>query len=145
MKPILFFIALLFASGISAQNPDSAEYKYNRENIVRLGNGFVKGGIKLSFDDLRNEFNRSPIGLDLYQAARRHRTNARIFSAASLASVIAMFSFAVTANRTGDRTGMYISLGSQFFFILLSRQQRRNANLMTDRALIERNRQVLFH
>lgn len=138
-----FLLLVLSARNSHAQSPDSLKNRYITENITRLGSGFIKNGQRLSFPELRNEFAQSPVGQDLYLSARRNKTSATLFSIGSMASSIAILSFAASA-RGYNRTGMYISLGTQVIFALFSSQSRRRYIEYTDRALIERNRQVLF-
>ena len=148
IKSLASLLLLFFWFNSLAQNTDSFETKYNRENIVRLGSGgFMKGGAKLKFGDLRDEFNKSSLGLELYEDARRSRTNATIFRYGALASLIASVSVAssTSASSRNNFTTSIILLGADLLFTLLGNESKKRYLKQVDQALIERNRQMLFH
>ena len=89
IKPITFLLLLFLGFNSFAQNIDSLEARYNKENIVRMGSGsFMKGSVKLSFADLSEDFNKSDLGLELYLAARKSKTQTSIFMSISIASIV---------------------------------------------------------
>lgn len=138
---LMSFLFVMCAVSSHAQDIGSARNQYPGEIITRLNNNrFLKENRKLTFSDLRNEFSKSQVGFDLYQTARKHKTQYQIFRACSLISAIAGFSF-VSAN---NRTGAITSFGGQLLFILFYGRARKYSRVYTDRALLERNRQLLF-
>jgi hypothetical protein len=144
IRPITSLLLLFLGFNSFAQSVDSLEARYNKENIVRTGSGsFMKGGVKLSFADMSEEFNKSALGLELYLAARKSKTNATIFNSIAIASIVAA---PLSVNRnTQNYTASYILLGAGALFGILGGASLKRYMAQIDQALDQRNRQVLFH
>ncbi len=137
-----FFFVLFFAAAYSsfAQNRDSLLRLYNNETIRRFGSNFQKGSDRLSFSDLKFEFERSPMGLYQYTEAKKNRTVATVLRVFSLAASIASFSLVSGDNRTAT----YAFLGGQIALNLTGFYFQDRSNKALDRALWQRNKDLLF-
>jgi hypothetical protein len=136
-------LVLLFCSAGSAalaQSRDSLVKLYDNQTLSRSGSFFQKGGQRLLFRDLQNEFSFSTVGQYHYTEAKKHRTTATVFRLFSLAATVASFSF---LSRENNRATIYTTAGqiglniAGFYF-----QNRSNQHL--DRAIWLRNRDLLF-
>jgi hypothetical protein len=144
IRPITSLLLLFLGFDSFAQNIDSLQARYNKENIVRMGSGsFMKGGVKLSFSDMQDEFNKSTLGLELYQAARKSKTQTSIFRGIAFGSIIAA---PLSVNRnTNNYTASYILFATGFLFAILGEGSQKRYLSQIDEALDQRNRQMLFH
>ena len=148
LKLIKSLILLFFLFNSFGQNIDSFEARYNKDNIIRMGSGgYMKAGVKLKFADLRNEFNLSSLGMELYQNARKSKTKVSIYNYTSISSLLA--SLLIASNTTdaskNGLTASLILLGANLVFIKLGNEQKKHFLLQVDQALMERNKQALFH
>jgi hypothetical protein len=141
MRKLLVFIVVLIYYTSYAQDPPEVEKKYVNELIYRYGNGFMKGTERLKFTDLEYEFRNSPDGLDAYMKAKQFRTTSTVFNVLGFVSTMV----ALSAIKSGNRNTAWIGLGGQIVFSILGRTYFSRSTQQTDRALWQRNKDVLFH
>ncbi len=67
---ILLLLSMISATAFSQSN-DTLLKKYDQQLLYRYGSSFMKGGNKVSFTDLRAEFNSSSLSFDLYKKSKR--------------------------------------------------------------------------
>lgn len=137
------WLALLFCalSTLSyGQSRDSLYQLYNTEVITRYGNNFQKGRESLRFPDLQQEFSFSPIGQFHYSEAKKHRTTATVLRLFSAAATIASIAFISGENRTAT----YVTWGGQIALNLAGFHFQTKGNQHLDRALFQRNKDLLF-
>ena len=137
---IYLFFALL-VNRIHAQTIDSGKYKYTNHGIFRFGGTLLKGNEIVSFKDLSHEFSMSDIGLDLYYKSKRCRTTSTILR---YASMLSGFIYLGIAANNGKKNTAYLFLGSQMVFLFTSRNYAIMASQNLDRALWQRNKDLLF-
>jgi hypothetical protein len=124
-----------------AQSTDTLRLKYTNFTIYRFGGSFLKGNEKLAFRDLAMEFSNSDLGLISYEQAVKYRRVNKILSGLSVISNLAMLS--IIANR-GNRNIAFGLATLQFGFILTARKYQSLSNRSIDRALWQRNMDVLY-
>lgn len=140
MKLILVFIAFTFFLRSEAQYfTDTIFNKYENGLLFRMGNSFMKGQHKISFQEMGKEFSLSDIGLDLYKTAKRKLTFSKIFSFTSIASGLAA---AATISKNKD-LGLGFLIG-QMLSLSISIQNRISGNKFLDQAIQIRNKDFLF-
>jgi hypothetical protein len=140
MKPFLIFLAVFYTLSIKAQySTDSLYQKYSTHLIYRMGGSFMKGNQKLTFQELRNEFTMSDIGLEQYRIARKKLTTAKVFLYTSLAC-----SFAGAAAFKTNRNLGFGLLAAQMVSLSISSQNRIAGNKFLDQAIQIRNKDYLF-
>jgi hypothetical protein len=144
MRQTIFILTLtLLINKIDAQSFsfDSLKYKYNNLHISRYGSAFLKGNQRLGFKELSKEFSMSDLGLDLYAKAKKQKTTSTIFRYASMACSIAFFGVAAS---DGNRNLAYGFFGGQMVFLMGSMRYQALSTQSLDRALIQRNKDLLF-
>lgn len=140
-KNFLFgFLFFLSAFGANGQNRDSLLRLYNSQTITRFGNNFQKGGDRLYFRDLGNEFSFSPMGIVAYELAKKQRTTAMVLRVLSVAGSIATLTLLSRQNRTAT----YIAWGGQAALNLAGFYYQDRSNKLLDAALWQRNKDLLF-
>jgi hypothetical protein len=141
-RNILLFCIVFFCSTFCfSQTISELEKKYNNETIYRFGvNKYLKGSERLSFNALRNEFDASPLGLDLYNGAKKYKNISTVLRLVSLAASIATLSFAASR----DKNKMLIGFVVQFASMFAANRYSTSYIEQTDRALWQRNKDVLF-
>ena len=147
MKKILFILAFinLGNSLLNAQDLDDLKSKYNNQTIYRYGQYFMKGTERLSFNDLRNEFSMSELGLISYEQARKYKTTGFVFRLISLGAMVV--GFALVSDNTvnyDQRTAIYCSLGGQFLTAMISGKYYQSSMQSLDKAIWQRNKDLLF-
>lgn len=140
MKGKLIFIFIFINSQAFCQTTDSILKKYDQQFIYRYGSSFVKGGNKLSFGDLRNEFNSKSPSFDLYLRSKKNKTTSTIFRILSTIAVVGVVK-AARNNNTGLAYGIFTG---QLATLFVSQHYRRKSTVDLDRALQIRNRELLF-
>jgi len=138
---VLFVIIFALFEPICAQPTDTLRLKYINFTIYRFGGSFLKGNEKLTFRDLEKEFSNSELGLISYEQAVKYRRVNKILSGLSVISNLAMLS--IIANR-GNRNIAFGLATLQFGFILTARKYQSLSNRSLDRALWQRNMDVLY-
>jgi hypothetical protein len=139
-QAFLFFLFIIAAFSSYAQNRDSLLRLYNNETIRRFGGNFQKGSDRLSFSDLKYEFERSPMGFYQYTEAKKNRTVATVLRVFSVAASIASFSL-VSGN---NRPATYAFLGGQIALNLTGFYFQDRSNKALDQALWQRNKDLLL-
>ncbi len=139
----LFWFLILFLginAGTSAQKTDSLKYIYNNQTIYRYGGWFIKGSDRLTFRDLKAEFSISELGMHSFNKARKYKTISNVFRFISVLSSIAAAAY-ITSN---NRNTAYAFMGGQFVLLLGSFHYYTLSNQSLDRALWQRNKDLLF-
>lgn len=144
MKGLIFFVIALFSliNNCFSQVPDSIKYKYNNFTIYRQGGYFLKGNERLTFQELRSEFSKSELGKISYDKAKSYRNTSLFFRIGSI--VCGLASIAVIANNRNNRNTAYALLGGQFALIYGASKYIVLSNKSLDRALWQRNKDLLF-
>lgn len=140
---LLLLALILFCFSTSAQTShnDSLRFQYNNQTIFRSGGWFLKGTERLSFIQLRNEFSMSELGLAGYEQAKKYRNTSNVFRYISLAASVAAVGVAVTGN---NRNLAYGLLGGQMLTTIGAMRYSQLSTQSLDRALWQRNKDVLF-
>ena len=139
-KLIFFFLFILMTHLSWGQSRDSLLRLYNSQTISRFGTNFVKGGQRLYFRDLRDEFSFSPMGLVGYELSKKSRTTATVLRVLSVAGSIATLTLLSRENRTAT----YVAWGGQFALNLAGFYYQDRSNKLLDQALWQRNKDLLF-
>ena len=137
MKILLVLIFL--SSQALGQNSDSLLKKYDQQFLYRYGKSFAKGGNKLSFGDLRNEFSTESPSFGLYIKSKKNRTISTILQIVSLAAIVIVLN--VAQNNTKLAWGI---LGGQFIVAIGSQYYYNKGTEDLDRAIMIRNRELLI-
>jgi len=140
-KTVLLSVILLLTKLLYAQQTDSLKYKYINQTIYRFGNVYQKGTERLVFRDLQFEFSISDLGMDGYQKAKKLAATSTVLRIISFAASVAAVS--VAANN-GNRNTAFILLGGQVVFGLAAAKYYGMSRSTLDRALWQRNKDVLF-
>ena len=140
-KLIILCFLLVAASMMYAQQTDSLKYKYTNQTIYRYGGSLMKGTERLAFQELRNEFSMSDLGMAAYEKAKKYKTTSTIFRLASIAAGIA--TIAVIANN-GNRNTASLLLGGQFVLSMVGGRYGMLSTQSLDKALWQRNKDLLF-
>lgn len=139
MKAAMLILLLCYTTLLLAQNKDSLYKKYNTGFIYRYGSSIMKGGTRISFQELSKEFSMSDLGLDQYNIAKKKKNISRIFSFASLAAGIASISFI-----RSNRNLAFAFLGAQYVTFMGVRYYGHSSRQHLDRAILIRNKDYLF-
>jgi len=99
----------------------------------------MKGGNKISFQELSREFSMSDLGLDQYQISKRKNTVSRILSLVSMASGLTGISFI-----RSNRDLAFVLLGGQYLTMMAAGSYRHSSRQHLDRAILIRNKDYLF-
>jgi hypothetical protein len=137
---LLFFGAISLVS--TAQYTDSLRSVYNNHSIYRYGSYFMKGSERLTFQQLSQEFSMSDLGLASYTKARKYRTTSMVLRIISAVSGIA--AIAVISNNNSNQNLAYGFLGGQLVFGIGAGRYSMLSAQSTDRALWQRNKDLLF-
>ena len=140
MKNKLIFIFAFISSQAFSQPTDTLLKKYDQQFIYRYGSSFMKGGNKLSFRDLQNEFNSKSPSFDLYIKSKNNKTVSTILRFVSTFAIIGVIKVA-RDNNTGLAYGL---LAGQLATALVSQHYYFKSTIDLDRALQVRNRELLF-
>ena len=133
---------IIFHNNLFSQKTDSLHLVYYNQTIYKYGGSFLKGNEKLTFKDLSREFSMSDLGHISYEKARGYRTKSIIFRVASLACGIA--SLAIISNNNSNRNTALIFLGGQIVTGYAGGKLSQLSAQSLDRALWQRNKDVLF-
>lgn len=133
---------MIFHNKPFAQKTDSLHLVYNNQTIYRYGGSFLKGNEKLTFKDLSREFNMSDLGQISYDKAKSYRSKSIIFKVASIACGIA--SLVIISNNNSNRNTALIFLGGQIVTGYAGGKLSQLSAQSLDRALWQRNKDVLF-
>jgi hypothetical protein len=133
-------ILILISSQVFSQTTDTILKKYDQQFIYRYGSFFMKGGNKLSFSDLKNEFNNKSLSFDLYLRSKKNKTLSTFFRIISTIAIVGVVK-AAKDNNSGLAYGIF---AGQLGTLFVSQHYRRNSTIDLDRALQIRNRELLF-
>ena len=131
---LLFFINLKSFS----QSQDSLIQAYNNKTIYRFGNKYIKGDEKLTYKDLRLEFNTQATGA-MYIKSNSRLLISRIFNVASVGLVIAS-----VVTKTNIQGSIEFAAGTGILGLTGIYYQTQSSKYL-ERAIWERNREVLFN
>lgn len=135
----LLFVLIVFINLKSfSQSLDSLIKVYNNETIYRFGNSYIKGNEKLTFSDLRLEFN-SPSTREMYKKSKRRLLVKNIFTVATLGVIISTFII-----KPDFKASVKFAIGSGLLGIGSLHFQTESSKYL-DRAIWERNREILFN
>jgi len=140
MKSNLIFIFAFISSLAFGQTTDTVLKKYDQQFIYRYGSSFMKGGNKLSFRDLQNEFNSKSPSFDLYIKSKNNKKISTILRFVSIFAIVG-----VVKGASDNNTGLaYGFLAGQLVTALVSQHYHNKSTVDLDRALQIRNRELLF-
>lgn len=134
---ILLLLSLLSHSQLFSQSRDSLLKVYNMETIYRYGNKFLKGSQKLSYSDLRLEFD-SPSTMKMYAKSRKRLFISRIFNVASLGGMVAS-----VVTKTDINGSIKFALGTGILGLGALYYQSQSSKYL-EAALWERNRDKIL-
>ncbi len=137
---ILIAFTFLYISYHSFSQTDSLLKKYDQQLLYRYGSHFMKGGNKVSFSALREEFASPSISFDLYTKAKKDKTVSTVLRYVSLLAIIGVAKGAADNNRNLT----YGFLAGQFVTLFASRAFQDKSTTGLDRAIQLRNRELLF-
>jgi hypothetical protein len=145
MKEYRFLISAVMLFGLAFEATaqlDSLSLwrKYESDVIYFSGGGFIKGDVKHPLRDLKNEFDYSPLGKEVYRMARNDRNLSRCFIALGVASEFFWLTSIGKRQNTKATAGFLVFTASFGVAIHLS---IRSVNRM-QKAVWLRNRDVLL-
>lgn len=140
MRSVFCILMLTMSLASYAQNKDTLKKLYINETIYRYGKNFMKGTERLRFADLGREFNFSSVGITTYQQAKRNRNTSLVLKLLSTAAGVAAISFAARGNF--NRT--LFALGGQVALAIGGGVYQRQSDKLLDKALWQRNKDLLF-
>jgi hypothetical protein len=140
LRKKLFVIISLFISPHCFSQSDSLLKKYDQQLLYRYGSHFMKGGNKVSFSALREEFPYASISSDLYAKAKKDKTISTVLRFASILAIVGVAKGASDNNRNLT----YGFMAGQLVTIFASRAFHDKSILETDKAIQLRNRELLF-
>ena len=138
--PVTIFLLLTCCISFNghAQTKDSLLRVYNNETIHSFGKYFVKGSRQLKFGDLKPELNAG-ITKDLYKKSKGNLILGRLLTVTAVAALVS--SAIVKKNNNGAAIALSVAgIGlnlSSFHF-------RKNSKELIDRAIWQKNKEILF-
>jgi hypothetical protein len=120
---------------------DSPEKRYTQHTIHRYGKYFQKGGERLQFSDLEPHFTASAVGLEILAMATRYRTTSRVLKVLSVVAGVVTVSLVASK---GNLDPFYYGVGAQIGLGIAGQIYQNMAHQQTDKAIWQRNRDVLF-
>ncbi|MCW3075060.1 MAG: hypothetical protein JWP69_2129 [Flaviaesturariibacter sp.] len=137
---IRLLVLLLLSSPVFGQTADTVLRKYDQAFLYRYGSSFMKGGTKLSFGNLEDEFTPSSLSFDLYRKSKNNKTISTVLRLVSLAAIYGV----VRGARNNNTNLSYGVLAGQLAAALGSQYFHNKATIELDRAIQIRNRELLF-
>ncbi len=127
-----------FAQNVFSQSRDSLLNVYNTQTIHTFGKYYIKGDKRLSFGDLKPEF-QSGITKSLYKKSKGDLILSKFLTVTSVAALVT--SAVIRKNNKTSAwvfsiAGIGLNLGSLHF--------RKQSGEILERALWQRNKEVLF-
>ena len=122
----------------TAQSRDSLLKVYNTQTIHTFGKYYIKGSKRLSFADLKPEFNAG-IAKDLYKKSKGNLILSRVFTVTSIAALVTGAILKKNDNNAAwilPIVGLGLNLGSKHF--------KKESTELVDRAIWHRNKEILF-
>lgn len=121
-----------------SQSRDSLLNIYNTKTIHTFGNYYIKGDKRLTFWKLKPEF-QSGITKVLYKKSKGDLILSRFLTVTSVAALVT-----AAAVRKNDKKGAWVFSISGIALNLGSYHFRKRSNELLERALWQRNKEVLF-
>ncbi len=117
---------------------DSLIRVYNNETIHSYDQSFIKGSNQLKFGDLKKEF-KSDITKDLYKKAKGQRILGSVVTVTAISAIIAG-----AILKKNDKNGsLPLTLGG-IGLNIWGFHLRKHSTQLVDRAIWQRNKEVLF-
>ncbi|MBC8153564.1 MAG: hypothetical protein H7Z72_11690 [Bacteroidetes bacterium] len=140
----LFIIAAVGWLGFTlpaaqAQTRDSLSVIYDSQTIQSFGSIYVKGSRRLTFRALSSEF-QPGVTKDLYEQSRKSLVLARIMTVVSVAALVGS-----AILRKNQQTGGVALLAVGVGLNLGNLGLRKKSTELVDRAIWQRNREILFN
>jgi len=138
---VLFLLIVFINLKSFSQSRDSLIQVYNNRAIYRFGNKYIKGSERLTYKDLRLEFN-TPSTLDMYKKSKRRLFVSSLFNVASLGLIVASVFTKTNINGSiefATGTGL-LGLGGIYY--------QTQSSKYLESAIWERNKEILsntFH
>lgn len=137
-----FFIAALLMSStfIHAQTStrDSLLRIYNTETIHSSGKFYVKGSKQLKFQDLKSELT-SPLTKTLFKRSRGNLAAANLLTVTAIGALVT----GAIIKKNNNGAGIALNIGA-IVFNLGSIHFRKKSSEIIDRAIWQRNKEILF-
>ena len=127
-----------FTQDVYSQAKDSLLNVYNTQTIHTFGKYYIKGDKRLSFVDLKPEF-QSGITKSLYKKSKGDLILGKFFT---VTSVTALVTSALI--RKNNKTGAWVLSIAGIGLNLSSLHFRKQSREILERALWQRNKEVLF-
>ena len=135
---VLFLLFVFINLKSFSQSRDSLIKVYNNQTIYRFGNKYMKGSERLTYGDLRLEFN-TPSTQEMYKKSKRRLSVSRIFNVASLGVIIAS-----VLTKTNVKGSIEFAAGTGILGLGGIYYQTESSKYL-ERAIWERNREILFN
>lgn len=136
---IVYFFLIKGIAFAQTQSTDSLKYIYNDKLMYRMGSSFRVGTEKFTFNQLEEEFKMSELGLDSYKKAKKNKTISLILSGASILSGLVGITYI-----NNNRNAAYTLIAGQFVLSFAAGYYNRQYNEWLDRAIWQRNKDLLF-
>ncbi len=124
---------------VSAQSRDSLLTVYDTQTIHSFGSIYIKGSKRLTFRELSGQFEQG-VTKDLYEKSRKSLALGRLLTVVSVAALV---SSAIL--RKNQQTGGFALLAVGVGFNIGSLGLRKKSTELVDRALWQRNKEILFN
>jgi hypothetical protein len=134
----LFVLFVFINLNSFSQSQDSLIKVYNNQTIYRFGNKYIKGSERLTYKDLRLEFNTSSTQ-EMYKKSTRRLFLSRVLNVASIGLVVAS-----VFTKTDVNGAIKFALGTGILGIGGIYCQTQSSKYV-ERAIWERNKEVLFN
>lgn len=134
----IVIVLLGSAQNASSQSRDSLLNIYNTKTIHTFGKYYIKGDKRLSFRNLKPEF-QSGITKDLYKKSKGDLILTRFLTVTSIAALVS----GVVVRKNNKAGALALSLGG-IALNLGSLHFRNRSNELLERAIWQRNKEVLF-
>lgn len=135
---VLFLLVVFINLKSFSQSRDSLIKVYNHQTIYRFGNKYMKGSEKLTYRDLRLEFN-TPSTQEMYKKSKRRLFISRIFNVASLGLLVAS-----VVTKTDINGSIKFAVGTGILGLGGIYYQTQSSKYL-ERAIWERNKEALFN
>ncbi len=136
----IFFLLICCKTATSyAQTKDSLLRVYNNETIHSYGKFYIKGSKQFKFGDLKPEF-KTGITRDLFKKSKGNLILGRFFTVTAVSALV------TSAIIKKDHKGAAIALSIVGIGLNLSSFRfRKKSTELIDRAIWQRNKEILFN
>lgn len=135
---VLTGLTTFIISIANAQSKESLQRIYNNETIQASGTSFIIGSKQLKFGELKSSFS-SGITRDLYKKASGQRILGGITTVAAIAALVT----AAVIRKDQKGAAVAFTIGG-IGLNLLSFRFRKHSTELLDRAIWQRNKEILF-